>query len=363
MRRQALRTPAELVDAAFLAPGHLAEIERVASRYAVAITPALAELIEPHAATDPIAAQFVPDARELDQGRGETPDPIGDGVHEVVPGLVHRYADRVLLKLVQVCAVYCRFCFRREMVGPGHGAPMSDAHLAGALDYVRAHPEVWEVILSGGDPLVLSPRRIAEVTAALAAIGHVKVVRWHTRLPVAAPERVTAQLAAALRSPAQAVWVAVHVNHPRELTAAARAACATLVDAGVPLVSQTVLLKGINDDAATLDALMRAFVETRIKPYYLHHLDKAPGTGHFRVPLATGQALMRSLRGRLSGLAQPTYILDIPGGFGKVPVGPGYVTVPPGAQFDDSYVIEDVCGCSHDYEDGPRSEDGGSASA
>src|SRR6185295_1897498 len=200
---------------------------------------------------------------------------------------------------------------------------------------------IWEVILTGGDPFMLSPRRIAEVTSRLGEIAHVKVLRWHTRVPAVEPERVTADLVSALKSGGQAVYVALHVNHARELTPAARAACARIVDAGIPMLSQTVLLKGVNNDAETLAALMRAFVEARVKPYYLHHLDMAPGTSHFRTTIAEGQALMRALRGRLSGIAQPTYVLDIPGGHGKVPIGPGYVV--------ESGMIADPAGVTHDF--------------
>src|SRR5690606_38483579 len=242
--------------------------------------------------------------------------------HSPVPGVVHRYPDRVLLKVVGVCAVYCRFCFRREMVGPEQGAPLSADQLSAALDYIRRRPEVWEVILTGGDPFVLSSRRIAEITTALDAIPRVEVLRWHTRVPVADPARVSDELVAALRNTGKAVWVAVHANHPRELTQAAKTACAKLVDAGIPLVSQSVLLKGVNDDPETLSELMRAFVACRIKPYYLHHGDLAPGTTHLRTRIADGQQLMRQMRGRVSGLCQPTYVLDIPGGAGKVPIGP-----------------------------------------
>ena len=349
MRRQSLKSPAELADAGLIAPDDLPALERVAARYAVAITPAMAELIEAGSPADPVARQFIPDARELQARADELADPIGDDPHEVVPGLVHRYRDRVLLKLVTVCAVYCRFCFRRETVGPQNAVAMPADGFAAVLDYIRSRPAIWEVILSGGDPLVLSPRRIAEVTAALSAIPHVKVLRWHTRVPVVAPERITAELAAALRSPTQAVYVAVHANHARELTPQARAACSTLVDAGIPLVSQTVLLAGVNDDAATLEALLRAFVETRIKPYYLHHLDRAPGTAHFRTSIAHGQHLMRELRGRLSGLAQPTYVLDIPGGHGKVPIGPQFLKSGDGADPATLYTVEDIGGCLHCY--------------
>src|SRR6185295_14657267 len=185
---------------------------------------------------------------------------------------------------------------------------------------------IWEVILTGGDPFMLSPRRIAEVTSRLGEIAHVKVLRWHTRVPAVEPKRVTTDLVSALKSAGQAVYVALHANHARELTPAARAACARIVDAGIPMLSQTVLLEGVNNDAETLAALMRAFLEARVKPYYLHHLDLAPGTSHFRTSIAEGQALMRSLRGRLSGIAQPTYMLDIPGGHGKVPIGPDYLS-------------------------------------
>jgi lysine 2,3-aminomutase len=319
-----LRRPEELALRGLVPPDRLPALEAVAARYAVAITPPMAELIDPADPADAIARQFVPDPAELETRPEELADPIGDDAHAVAPGLIHRYPDRVLLKLVQVCAVYCRFCFRRETVGPD-ATHLTPAALAEAIAYISGHPEIWEVIVSGGDPLVASPRRLSALMADLAAIPHVKVVRCHTRVPVVAPETVTADLVAALQAPGIATWVAVHANHPRELTPAARAAMAALADAGIPLVGQTVLLAGVNDDAETLGALMRGLVECRVKPYYLHHGDLAPGTAHFRTSLADGQALMRALRGRHSGLCQPTYVLDIPGGHGKSPVGPSYV--------------------------------------
>lgn len=329
------------------------EIAEVAQRYAVAITPAMASLIQSDDPADPIARQFVPDVRELEHGPGENADPIGDEVHEAVPGLVHRYPDRVLLKAVSVCAVYCRFCFRREMVGPASGIPLTDGQLRDAVTYIRNHSEIWEVILSGGDPLVLSPRRISQINAALGDIPHVKVIRWHSRVPVVQPERITAALVNALKISGKAVFVALHANHPRELTVDARAACGRLVDAGIPMVSQSVLLRGVNDDAATLEALMRAFVETRIKPYYLHHLDRAPGTGHFRTRMADGQALMTALRGRVSGLCQPAYMLDIPGGHGKVPISPSYLVQSDRAE-PDGVIVRDPSGVAHFYRDDPE---------
>ena len=341
--RRTLRTPAELVAAGLADAGKLAALEAVASRYAVAITPAMAELIDPADPADPIARQFVPAAAELTPTADELADPIGDGSHEAVPGVIHRYPDRVLLKLVSSCAVYCRFCFRRETVGHG-GASLAGKALDDALDYIRAESAIWEVIVSGGDPLVAAPRRLAELGKALATIDHVKVVRFHTRVPVVAPKRITPEMVAALTASGKATWLAVHANHPSELTGDARRAIATLADAGIALVSQTVLLAGINDDAEILGALMRAFVECRVKPYYLHHGDLAPGTSHFRVPIAEGQALMRALRGRVSGLCQPTYVLDIPGGYGKSPIGPGYLSSEEGA-----VMVEDFRGARHRY--------------
>jgi lysine 2,3-aminomutase len=251
----------------------------------------------------------------------------------------------VLLKLTHSCAVYCRFCFRREVVGPGGGGNLSPDALQAALDYIAERPAVWEVILSGGDPLILSPRRLRGVMAALAAIDHVKVVRIHTRVPVVDPAATSDELVDALHCAGKAVWVALHANHPRELTPAAREACARIVDAGLPMVGQTVLLTGVNDDPEVLAALMRAMVETRVKPYYLHHGDLAPGTGHFRTSVGKGQDVMRALRGRSSGLCQPTYVLDIPGGHGKVPVGPAYLS----RGEDGAHRVEDPAGALHAY--------------
>jgi lysine 2,3-aminomutase len=344
--RRTLTTAIDIADAGLISEQRATEIAEVSARYAVAITPAMAALIDPSDPHDPIARQFVPDPRELDRLPVEDSDPIGDNIKSPLAGIVHRYPDRVLLKLVSVCPVYCRFCFRREMVGPGKSAALSEADLAAAIDYIRAHPEIWEVILTGGDPLILSARRIAEVTQALDGIAHVKIVRWHSRVPSVAPERVTPALIDALRSTSKTVYVALHANHPRELTDAVRDACKRLIDAGIAMVSQSVLLRGVNDDVATLGALMRRFVEMRVKPYYLHHGDLAPGTAHFRMSIDEGQALMRALRARLSGLAMPTYVLDIPGAHGKVPVGPQYVEIQ-GLET----IVRDSAGVTHRYPD------------
>ncbi len=290
----------------------------VTAKYPMAITSAMSALIEPGVANDPIAHQFLPDARELETAPEERGDPIGDAAHSPVPGIVHRHADRVLFKPVLTCPVYCRFCFRREQVGQGGDGALSPAATDAALAYIASHPEIREVIFTGGDPFILSARRIAELSQRLAAIPHVAVLRWHTRVPVVDPARVSDDLVAALTAPNVTTWVALHANHSREFTPAARAAIARLIDAGVPLVSQTVLLKGVNADIDTLEDLMRTFLANRIKPYYLHHPDLAPGTSHFRLPIEDGQALMRGLRARITGLGMPDYVLDIPGGYAKV---------------------------------------------
>ena len=341
---KALRSASALVDAQLIKSERLAALKNVASRYAVAITPAVIDLIDTADPHDPIALQFVPDERELESQPEERADPIGDDAHSPVPGVVHRYPDRVLLKVVNVCAVYCRFCFRREMVGPGRGA-LTGAALTAALDYIARTPQIWEVILTGGDPLLLPPRRLEEVMTRLAAIEHVKVIRLHSRIPVVAPELITPALLRALRS-GKAVFMVLHVNHPRELSDEARATCARVIDAGIPMLSQSVLLGGINDDAETLGALMRALVECRVKPYYLHHADLASGTAHLRLSIVEGQALMRALHGRYSGLCKPHYVLDIPGGHGKSPIGPVYLSA-------DGNQITDFKGARHVYP--PRS--------
>jgi lysine 2,3-aminomutase len=343
-----LRQPSELIDAGLAADAQRVALEQVAARYAVAITPAMADLIDPSDRSDPVARQFVPDPAELTVVPDERADPIGDDDYAPVEGIVHRYPDRVLLKLTHVCPVYCRFCFRREMVGPRGRGTLSAAQLAAAIDYIRADGNIWEVILTGGDPLVLSVRRLHAAVRKLAMVAHVKIIRVHTRVPVVAPECVTDDLVRALKVAGKATYVVLHVNHACELTAAARAACARLADAGIPLLSQSVLLRGVNDEPATLAALLRTLVENRIKPYYLHHADLAPGTAHLRTTIAEGQHLMRVLRGTISGLCQPAYVLDIPGGAGKVPVGPTYLRPLDGAR----YTVEDPRGRRHVYPPG-----------
>jgi lysine 2,3-aminomutase len=310
-----------LIRAGWAMDADRASLEAVGERYAIAIPPALAALIaDPQ---DPIGRQFVPHPDERLLAPHESPDPIGDDALSPLAGIVHRYADRVLLKPLLICPVYCRFCFRREHVGPDGGL-LTSAQLEAAYAWIGDRPAIREVILTGGDPLMLSPRRLSAIMAALGTIPHVETIRLHSRLPVAQPERLTDAMADAMESD-RAVWLVVHANHAREFSEAARAALRRVQRRGIPVLGQSVLLRGVNDTEAALEALLRAMVAARVKPYYLHQLDPAPGTARFHVPVAEGQALLRRLRGRVTGLAWPTYVLDIPGGAGKVPIGPTYL--------------------------------------
>jgi lysine 2,3-aminomutase len=315
-----LRSARALVAAGLLPEAAAAAAAQVAERYSIALTPAVQALIDPADPADPIARQFLPDPAELVTASGEREDPTADTPFTPVKGVVHRYPDRALLKPLLACSVYCRFCFRREVVGP-EGGLLSEAELEAALDWFARTPTVREAILTGGDPLMLSPRRLSHIVARLSAMPHIEIIRLHSRVPVAAPARVTSALAAALETE-KAVFLCVHANHAREFAEPARAALALLARAGIPLLGQSVLLRGVNDSVEALEALFRAMLRNRVKPYYLHQLDRAPGTARFEVPIAEGRALLRALRGRLTGLAWPTYVLDLPGGGGKAPLGP-----------------------------------------
>lgn len=332
---RALTSAAEMIHAG-LAPDDPA-LAQVEQGFRIRLTPEM--LGQAHHPA--IARQFVPNVAELTILPSELPDPIGDAAHSPTRGLTHRYPDRVILTATHSCEVYCRFCFRREAVGGE--ATLPDDDMTAALDYIAATPAIWEVILTGGDPLILSPRRIAAIMARLSAIPHVQIVRFHTRVPVVAPHRISDEMVAALQG-RPTVYIVLHTNHAAELTPAATEALARL--SGIPLLSQTVLLRGINDDAATLMALFRALLVRRVTPYYLHHCDLARGTGHFRTTIAAGQAIMAELRGAMSGIGIPTYVLDIPGGFGKVPIGPDYLT-----RDDQGYIVTDWQGQAHRYFD------------
>ncbi len=319
-------------------------LDKISRDYPFQITSILVEQMDKNDLTDPIRKQFIPDALELIESEQELADPIGDKVHEKVKGLIHRYPDRCLLKLSSICPVYCRFCFRKEMIGPGTSC-LTQKEIDQSLKYIAQHQEIWEVILTGGDPLILKPKQLARFFSKLAKINHVAVVRIHTRIPVVDPGRITTELIETLKiNPV--VYVILHANHVNEFSEEALAACAALIDAGIPMLSQSVLLKGINDNEKALSELMKLFVKNRIKPHYLHQLDKVKGTRHFHVPIKEGQRLMRYLQGRFSGLCQPTYMLDIPGGYGKMPIGPCYFV-----DQDENWLVQDYLGEWHVYRE------------
>lgn len=335
-----IRSAGALLKHGLICEQELPGITEVAERYAVAVTPAMRDQIA--GLDDPVAKQFIPSSAELVNSPEELEDPIADARFTPVKGITHRYPDRVLLKITHMCSVYCRFCFRREVVGPGKQM-LSSAELEDALAYIRHNKNIWEVIFSGGDPLIMPPKKLLPVLTALDEIEHVKVIRFHTRVPIVTPESINSELINALcrRAP---VWIVVHTNHSQEIGQAARDALHRLATAGLPLLSQTVLLKGVNDTPEALENLFRTLIESRVKPYYLHHGDLAKGTSHFRTTIRDGQRLMRELRGKTGGTCQPLYVLDIPGGHGKIPIGPAYIE-----EVEDGYRVTDPWGKQHVY--------------
>ena len=307
----------------------LSEAELCAARQAerdgfpIAIPPHYLSLIDPEDPRCPIRRQVVPSAAEKQTVPGDLRDPLGEEAHEVAPELIQRYPDRALLLVTDRCAVYCRFCTRSRMVGSGGGARSMQA-LAPAFSYLREHPEVRDLIVSGGDPLMLKTDKIVTVLEALRQIPSIETIRVATRVPVVLPSRIGDELVQALR-PHHPIWIMTHFNHPKELHPAALAACERLADGGFPVMNHTVLMRGVNDDAVTLAKLFRGLVKVRVRPYYLLQADPVHGTAHLRTPLSASIELMEALQGRLSGIALPKLIVDTPGGFGKVPVGPDYV--------------------------------------
>ncbi|MBX3228307.1 MAG: KamA family radical SAM protein [Labilithrix sp.] len=322
--RDSIRSADELARVLDLTPGELEGARRAESQgLPVAITPYYLALCDRHDPRCPIRLQCVPQALESVEVAGDMVDPLGEVAHEVAPHLVQRYPDRVLLLATDRCAVYCRFCTRSRIVGDG-GGPAPLERLEPAFAYVAAHTEVRDVIVSGGDPLAMATDRLERLVARVRAIPNVETIRLATRVPVTLPMRVTNELVSALR-PHHPIWVMTHFNHPKELTPEAIAACTRLADAGFPVMNQSVLLAGVNDDAAVLEALFRGLVRARVRPYYLLQADPVRGTGHLRTPLDRGIAIMAALQGRLTGIALPKLICDTPGGRGKVPIGPDYV--------------------------------------
>lgn len=354
-RPRRLSSVEDLAQAGLLPEGDPDAYRALARHYDIGISDHIAASLSakesPH--NDPVGAQYIPTLAELDVQNWENDDPIGDEKYAPVRGIVHRYPDRVLLKVTPVCAVYCRYCFRKEMIGTS-AQHLNDDDFVRALSYIKNTPEIWEVILSGGDPLVLSPRRLQKIIDALNQVTHVKNIRIHTRIPVAKPNQINETLLSVLESVSKGLTIVIHINHVNELTPEAERAIFSLRRLPVSLLSQSVLLKGVNDDEKTLEDLFRHLAVLNIHPYYLHHLDKAKGTKHFRVPIWRGKEIMRRLRGHVSGICLPQYTLDIPHGHGKIPINDGTVQ----HLENGLYKVEDYKGGLHYYDDecGPPPE-------
>jgi lysine 2,3-aminomutase len=316
----------------------------------VSVTPYYASLMDPGHPSCPVRMQAVPTAAEGERAPGDLRDPLGEDPRRPVRALVHRYPDRALLLATDRCPVYCRHCTRRRVTLAGEGS-LSRADLGDAVGYLREHPGVREVIVSGGDPLVLDDERLGELLAAVRAVPHVRVLRVATRAPVVCPMRVDGRLARLLRAHAP-LFVLTHFNHPKECTAEARLACETLVDAGVPVENQTVLLRGVNSSARVLKDLFERLLEWRVRPYYLHQGDLAEGTGHLRTPLEAGVAILEALRGGTSGLAIPHLAVDLPGGGGKVTLAPDYLV----EREAGAHVLRNGAGQRFRYPDPPSDD-------
>jgi lysine 2,3-aminomutase len=296
------------------------EVLRVTRKYSMRINPYFLSLIKK--ADDPLGKQVIPDIAELDQEIFLTPDPLWEEPQSPVLNLIHRYPDRVVFMVSNQCAIYCRHCMRKRRVG--QGKQVSESAISQGIAYIRSTPAVRDVILSGGDPLMLGNEQLEKILSQIRQIPHVEIIRIHTRIPCVLPQRVDTTLAAMLKQ-FHPLYMNIQFNHPDEITPQSTAACAALADAGIPLGSQTVLLKGVNDDPTVMMNLMQRLLKIRVRPYYLHHADAVEGTRHFRTSIETGLNIMSHLRGRLSGIGVPQYMIDLPGGGGKIPLLPEYV--------------------------------------
>jgi lysine 2,3-aminomutase len=349
--RHRIRTPADLARLGLLRPDAVESLRRVTDVYPIVLSPYYASLMDPDDPADPLRRQAVPDPTEVAAPTDFSPDPLGERRLEVVPGLIHRYTDRVLLIVSNMCSTFCRHCFRKRILGRP-GVATAVRHLDAAVDYIRRHPEVRDVILSGGDPLVLPTALLARLLRALRSIPHVEIIRLGTRVPVTLPMRVWDPDLLKVLDRYGPIWCLTQFNHPREVTPETHATVQLLLRVGVPVLNQAVLLRGVNDDVETQRALHRALVRACIKPYYLHHADPVRGAHHFRTSLTQGLAIMEGLRGYISGIAVPTYVVDLPDGGGKVPLQPDYrVAVQP-----DVWVFRNHRGELFAYDVGPTAD-------
>ena len=328
-----------------LTPNEEKGIAGSGTKLTMSIPPYFASLIDPENPNCPIRKQCIPQQYELETAPEEMTDPCGEDKNSPVRGLVHRYPDRVLFLVNEMCAMYCRYCTRSRMVGDGHRT-LSMQTYNNAFEYIRAHKEIRDVLISGGDPLTLSDRVLEHIIKTLKSIPHVEFVRIGTRIPVTLPQRVTFELVNMLKKYSP-IWMSLHFNHPREVTKRVKFACDLIADSGIPMGSQTVLLKGINDNAATMKKLMHELLKIRVRPYYIYQCDPILGSKHFRTPVSTGIEIMEKLRGHTTGYAVPTYVIDGPGGGGKIPIAPQYIVKHEG----NTYTLRNYAGEQYTYVD------------
>lgn len=348
-----IRTLADLSRILELNSDEIGAIRRHTGALPVGITPYYASLLDPKDAQQALRRTVVPVMGEYEMTRGENADPLGEDQHSPVPGLVHRYPDRVLLLVTNFCSVYCRYCTRARMVGSAGERSVKKSDIEMALSYIEQTPSIRDVLISGGDPLSLDDDRLEYILRRLRKIPHVEFLRIGSKQPVVQPMRITPSLARILKR-YHPLWMSLHFTHPEEITPEVTEACERLADAGVPLGSQTVLLKGVNDDSETLKKLMHLLLRIRVKPYYLYQCDPISGSAHFRTPVAKGIELIESLRGHTSGYAVPTFVVDAPGGGGKTPLAPDYVV----GHENDNLLLRSYDGGIYRYPDpqpGPSS--------
>ncbi|MEA4913818.1 MAG: KamA family radical SAM protein [Christensenella sp.] len=341
--RHRITTTEQLKNTLPLSEKEETEINTCLGAFRMAITPYYASLINPNDPNDPIRKQAIPSILETHVDENDLCDPLGELADSPVPHVVHRYPDRVLLLVTLQCAMYCRHCTRRRAVGE-EDKPITEAQLQKAIAYIRSHKEIRDVLISGGDPLTMSTEKIEHIIASLRAIDHVEIIRIGTRVPVVMPMRITQELTDMLRK-YHPIWINTHFNHPNELTPESARACAAIVDAGIPLGNQTVLLRGVNDNAETMKRLLLGLVKMRVRPYYLYQCDLSCGIGHFRTRVEAGIEIMHQLTGNISGYALPKYVIDAPGGGGKIPVGYEYVL----SKDDREVVLENYRGQRYRY--------------
>jgi lysine 2,3-aminomutase len=322
--RHRITTYEQMKEIIELTPEEVEGIKHSKGRLALAVTPYFASLMDPTNSACPIRRQAIPRVEELHLSKSDMVDPCGEDKDSPVPGLVHRYPDRVLLLCTDQCAVYCRYCTRRRLVGSNERS-ITQVNFEEVIKYLKSHRKVRDVLLSGGDPLLLENERLEEILSRLRMIPHIELLRIGTRVPVTLPQRITGGLVRMLKK-YHPLMISIHFTHPREITEAVKKSCGDLADGGIPLGSQTVLLKGINDKPYIMKKLVQELLKIRVRPYYIYQCDLATGTEHFRTSVATGIQIMEKLRGHTTGYAVPTYVIDAPGGGGKIPIEPVYVT-------------------------------------